>query len=141
MKMVERGIRIDVGPRLTRRGVTRLAAALVVTGMGVQSLGRVAAAQTVEECQAEIQALRDATVAVESFTNPEKDRAGLVGKLDSASDKLAQGKFEGAIQALTQFRDKVADLQAQGKIDLDDADALIAGADDAIACVQSLIVT
>ena len=139
--MIERDIWIDVGPRLTRRGVARLAAALVMTGMGVQSLGRVAAAQTVEECQAEIQALRDATLAVDSFTNPDKDQAGLVGKLDSASAKLAQGKFEDAIRALTQFRDKVADLRDQGKIDLEDANALIAGANDAISCVESLTVT
>jgi hypothetical protein len=136
-------IRMDAGRRLTRRGVARLAAAaLVVTGMGTARLTPGAAAASVEECQANIEALRTATGSAR-FTgqNADRDRTGLLGKLSSASTKLAQGKNADAIQALTQFRDKVADLQSQGKINADDASALIARANDAIACIQSLPVT
>jgi hypothetical protein len=104
--------------------------------MGTARLTPGAAAESVAECQAKIEALRAATAGA-TFTI-EKDRTGLLGKLNSASAKLAQGKFADAIQALTQFRDKVATLQSQGKIAPDDATALIAGANDAIACVQSL---
>ena len=139
--MVERDIRTHAGTRLTRRGVARLAAAaLVATNMGTARLTPGAAAESPAECQAKIEALRVATGSATFIgRNAEKDRAALLGKLKSASEKLAQGKFEDAIQALTQFRDKVADLRDQGKIDSNDANALITGANDAIACVQSLI--
>ena len=138
--MGEGDIRTDAGVRLTRRGVARLAAAaLVVTSMGTARLTPGAAAESVAECQAKIEALHAATGSATFIgRNAAKDQAALLGKLDSASAKLAQGKFADAIQALTQFRDKVATLQNQGKIDPGDANALIAGADDAIACVQSL---
>jgi hypothetical protein len=135
-----REMRTDAGPRLTRRGVARLAAAaLVTTSLGTTRLTRVAAAESADDCHAKIATLR---VLTENATfigqNAAKDKAGLLGKLDSASAKLAEGKFADAIQALTQFHDKVATLQSQGKINPDDANALIAGATDAIACVQSL---
>jgi hypothetical protein len=68
-----------------------------------------------------------------------KDQAGLVGKLDSASAKLDQGKFQDALANLQSFRAKVVALDQQGKIDHEDASALIAGTDEAIACVQGLI--
>jgi hypothetical protein len=140
--MVEGDIRMNAGPRLTRRGVARLAAAaLVATGMGT-ALRTGAAAQSVDECQAKIANLRILTQnATFGGQNGAKDQAGLLGKLDSASAKLAQGKNADAIQALTQFRDKVATLQSQGKINTEDANALIAGANDAIACIESLPVT
>ena len=102
------------------------------------SQGR-AQALTVADCQAKIAALRAATLnATFSGQNAAKDQAGLVGKLDSASRKLSEGKRADAIQALTQFRDKVMELDAQGKISHNDAVALIAGANDALACIQSL---
>jgi hypothetical protein len=141
--MIERDIRTHAGPRLTRRGVARLAAAaLVATSMGTARLTPGAAAESVAECQAKIEALSAATGSATFIgRNAAKDQAALLGKLKSASDKLAQGKFADAIQALTQFRDKVTDLRDQGKIDPDDASALISAANDAIGCVQSLIVT
>jgi hypothetical protein len=140
--MVEGDFRTTAGPRLTRRGVTRLAAAaLVAVSVGTALLTPGVAAESVAECEAKIEALRAATKSARfSGQNAAKDRAALLGKLDSASAKLGQGKFEDAIQSLTQFREKVVSLQSQGKIDPDDANALIAGADDAITCVQSLIV-
>jgi hypothetical protein len=139
--MVEGDIRMNAGARLTRRGVARLAATLVMASMGTAWLTPGVAAETVEECEAKIRALRAATGSATFIgRNEEKDRAGLLGKLKSASEKLAQGKFEDAVLSLTQFRGKVISLQSQGKIDPGDANALITRADDAIACVQSLIV-
>jgi len=99
-----------------------------------------AQAQTLGECQAKINDLRTATLSA-TFTgqNPAKDQAGLIGKLDSANAKLSQGKFLDARTNLESFRAKVEDLDQQGKIDHEDAVALIAGANEAIACVQDLI--
>ena len=78
-----------------------------------------------------------ATAAAQTFKN-EKDRTGLLGKLDSASTKLTQGKTQDALVNLTSFRDKVTTLAAQGKLGRAEADALIAGANEAIACVTDL---
>jgi len=94
-----------------------------------------AQAETVEECQAKIADLRAQTVAAQTFKNP-KDQTGLTGKLDSASAKLTQGKTQDALVNLTSFRDKVSTLGAQGKLGGAEAEALIAGANDAIACVE-----
>jgi hypothetical protein len=97
-------------------------------------------AQSVDECQADIAALRVQTQnATFIGQNAAKDQAGLIGKLDSASAKLSQGKFQDALANLQSFRAKVVTLDQQGKIDHEDALALIAGADEAIACVQDLI--
>jgi hypothetical protein len=97
-------------------------------------------AQTVDECQADIAALRVQTLRT-SFIgqNAAKDKEGLVGKLDSASTKLSQSKFQDALANLQSFRTKVVALEQQGKISSTDASALIAGVDEAIACVQGLI--
>jgi hypothetical protein len=97
-------------------------------------------AQTVDECQADIAELRTQTLST-SFIgqNAAKDQSGLVGKLDSASAKLSQGKFQDALANLQSFRARVVTLEQQGKISPADATALIAGADEAIACVQDLI--
>jgi hypothetical protein len=96
-------------------------------------------AQSSTECQAKIDALREATSTAEF--NTLKDQAGLIGKLDSASAKLSQGKFVDARANLMSFRDKVSTLAAQGKLDQEDASNLNALADEAIGCVQDLIDT
>jgi soluble cytochrome b562 len=110
---------------------------LVIVALSVLTVVVPARAQTASECQPQITALRQATVSA-TFTgqNPAKDQAGLIGQLDSATTKVEQGKIADAVQALTQFRDKVVTLQAQGKIDSGDAAVLIAGADDAIVCLE-----
>ena len=93
----------------------------------------------VADCQGQIAALRAATADAQ-FTgqNAEKNQAGLLGKLDAAAAALAVGKNADAIQKLTDFRAKVVTLNEQGKIDPGDAAALIRGADEAIACIQSI---
>src|SRR5919112_2992119 len=87
-----------------------------------------ASAQIDNGCLADLRAATaDATFIGK---NAAKDEAGLIGKLDSASAKLGEGKTADAIQSLNDFRTKVVMLNAQGKIDPEDAAALIAGADD-----------
>jgi hypothetical protein len=95
-----------------------------------------AQAETVTDCQAKIADLRASTLAAQTFTNG-KDQVGLVGKLDSASAKLTQGKTADAINNLTSFRDKVSTLGVQGKLGEEEANTLITGADDAIACITA----
>ena len=116
----------------------------ILLGLVLSALLWVAAqpahAQTVDECQAEIAELK---VQTQNTTfigqSAAKDQAGLIGKLDSASAKLGQGKFQDALANLQSFRTKVVALDQQGKIADEDASTLIAGADEAIACVQGLI--
>ena len=98
-----------------------------------------AQAETVTDCQAKIDVLRGQTEnATFIGQNAAKNEAGLLAKLDNASDKLAEGKNADAIQKLTNFRDTVAALNAQGKINPDDANTLIIGANDAIACITAV---
>ena len=120
----------------------RLLVALAVLAASLGIIAAPAFAQTAAECSAKIETLKGQTAAT-TFVgqNAAKDQAGLIGKLESAQSKLAQGKNQDAIANLTSFRDKVATLAAQGKVSQTDADALIAGANEAIACVQRLTTT
>jgi hypothetical protein len=117
-------------------GLTLSALLILVTTATAQ-------AQTVDECQAEIAEARalltDTTNPnyVDSFTS-EKDRTGLIGKLDSASTKVSQGKTQDALANLTSVRDKVSTLVAQGKLAQADADVLLPEIDDAITWVEGL---
>lgn len=98
-----------------------------------------ARAATVSDCQVQISTLRTQTQnATFIGQHAAKDQAGLVGKLDAASSDLAAGKNADAIQKLSDFRTKVESLNAQSKISSQDADTLIARANDTIACIQSL---
>jgi hypothetical protein len=110
---------------------------LIVAVLSVLTIAVPAQTQIATECQVTIAELRNAT-ANATFLGPNaaKDQSGLLGKLDSATTKLEQGKAADALQALTQFRDKVATLREQGKIDAIDAETLTAGANEAIACLQ-----
>jgi hypothetical protein len=97
-----------------------------------------AQAQTVDECQAEI---AQARALLTDPTNPDyvdSFATGLVGKLDSASAKLSQGKTQDALNNLTSVREKVGTLVAQGKLDAADAEFLLAEVNEAIACVEGL---
>src|SRR5919107_1688453 len=92
----------------------------------------------VADCQTKIDVLKGQTEnATFIGQNAEKNRAGLLTKLDNASAKLAEGKNADAIQKLTNFRDTVAALNTQGKINPDDANTLILGANDAIYCITA----
>jgi hypothetical protein len=107
--------------------------------MAILAFAGPTAAATTEECRAHIDALAVATSSAEfPGKNPEKSEAGLLQKLSDASVKLDEGKLADAEQKLVQFRDQVVLLQQQGKIAEGDALTLIAGANDAIGCLQEL---
>lgn len=113
---------------------------LLLAGVGVTAAG----AATTDDCQAKISALVTQTQSATFYGGKAEDnRAYLLGKLNEASAKLAEGKLGDAIQKLTDFRTNVQGLASatKPKIDLEDGAALIAGADDAIACIQSLQAT
>ena len=96
-------------------------------------------ATTVTECSSHISALSVATQGAAFYgKNAEVDRANLIGKLDFAQNKLNQAKLADAVQKLTDFRDKVSTLSTTGKINAVNAAELIAGANDAILCIQNL---
>ena len=101
-------------------------------------------ATAMQDCAGLIAALRaDTTTVVITGKNAEKDRAGLLNKLDAASDSLARGKFCTAIQKLTDFRNKVNQLIADGQINSDPnagvtGQNLVDDANEAIACIQGL---
>ena len=98
-----------------------------------------AQATTITEVQAMITRLKTKTTSVLiTGKSAEKDRAGLVAKLDEASLKVDQAKFCDAIAKLNDFKARVNQLIAAGKINqdpaagttgtelLNDADAIIA---------------
>jgi hypothetical protein len=98
-------------------------------------------ATTVSEVQTMLASLKakTTTVAITGKQAESKDRPGMVGKLDEAALKVDQAKFCDAIQKLNDFKVKVNQLIAAGKINQDptlgttgqelltDADAAING--------------
>lgn len=101
-------------------------------------------ASTAQDCAGLIAALRaDTEGVVITGRNAEKNRTGLLGKLDGASDALARGKFCTAVQKLTDFRNKVNQLIASGSINNDPnvgttGQDLVDDANAAIACVLGI---
>lgn len=102
-------------------------------------------ASMVQDCQTLIAALRaDTEAVVITGKNAEKNRAGLLGKLDAASADLAKGKLCGAIAKLNDFRNKVNQLIASGSINSDPnvgvtGQDLVDDATAAIACIEGLV--
>ena len=96
-----------------------------------------AQAQTVEGCQTEFNDLRTATKNA-NFTgnNAAKDEEGLLGKLESATTKLADGKTADALKNLESFQLKVSDLADQGKLDPADAEILLDKAGAVTYCID-----
>ena len=125
-------VRASIGVGLFLLGLTL---SLLMWGLSASP----AQADTDPDCQAQIEVLREQTQNATFFgQNAEKNRLGLLTKLDNASVKLAEGKNADAIQKLTNFRDTVAALNTQGKINPDDANTLIIGANDAIVCITDV---
>ena len=120
--------------RVVRLLVAMLAAALVVGGVAVES----ASAQTTADCQAQLATLRaDTLAAASSFTN-ERSVTSLVGKLDAAATKLAQGKNADAVAKLVDFQTTLTALAAAGKVDATTAQTLNAEAQGVIDCINSI---
>lgn len=103
-----------------------------------------AQATTVDEVQAMITSLKTKTTSVLiTGKSAEKDRAGLLAKLDEASLKVNQAKFCDAIAKLNDFKVRVNALITAGKINQDPAAGttgteLINDADATIAAINEL---
>ena len=106
-------------------------------------------ATTISECQTLIANLKAEASSVQiTGKSADKDRAGLVDKLNQASFALDQAKFCDSIQKLNDFKVKVNQLIAAGKINQTPTDAagnplvtgtqLLADADAAINCINGL---
>ena len=96
-------------------------------------------AATAEECQTQIQGLATATDSATFIgKNAAKEEAGLLGKLDGASQALAAGKLADTVKKLTDFRSHAVTIGEAGKLDSTDAATLVGLTDDAIACVTSI---
>lgn len=126
--------------RIFVRGITLTVLAFTLS---VAFTGPVAG-QT-SECLALIAALRTETEGVViTGRNAEKNRTGLLGKLDGATRDLQRGKLCGAIGKLQDFNQKVNQLIASGSINNDPAVGttgldLVEDANGAIACIQGLV--
>ncbi len=102
-------------------------------------------AETISECQTIIANLKvkTETVAI-TGKNADKDRAGLTLKLNEATLKADQAKFCDSIQKLNDFKVRVNQLIAAGKINQDPAlgttgQELLADADAATTCLNNLV--
>jgi hypothetical protein len=115
--------------------------ALVAVALAVSAVATVspAGAATTAECQAQIDQLATQTQAA-TFTgkNADRERSGLLGKLTNAETKLSEGKNADAILKLQDFQGQVRALGQTGKLAPADAESLAAGADAAIACINSI---
>lgn len=100
-------------------------------------------ATTVTEVQAMIASLRTKTeTVIITGKSADKDRAGLIGKLNEATLKVDQAKFCDAVVKVNDFKTRVTALIAAGKINqdpalgttgqelLNDADAIIKALND-----------
>jgi hypothetical protein len=124
----------DFIPRLPR---VALLAAVLLTAAVAFPAG--ASAQTVEDCRDQLDAIAEDVQDVNIIgQNAEKNRTGLITKVDDATVKLSEGKFTQAIEKLDDFKVKLGQLQASGAISVQDATRLAGRADDAVACIESL---
>ncbi|HKY43819.1 MAG TPA: hypothetical protein VJM50_12070 [Pyrinomonadaceae bacterium] len=119
--------------------------AFALLGVGLSIAFAVRPAGASQDCQSLITALRaDTEVVVLTGRQADKNRAGLLGKLDNASADLSKGKLCGAIQKLTDFRNKVNQLIASGSINTDPTvgvtgQDLVNDANEAIACIEAQV--
>jgi hypothetical protein len=101
-------------------------------------------ATTVTEVQAMLASLKAKTeTVVITGKSAEKDRAGLLGKLNEASLKVDQAKFCDAIAKLNDFKARVNALIVAGRINQDPAlgttgQELLNDADATIAALNEL---
>jgi hypothetical protein len=93
-----------------------------------------AEAQTTESpCQAEFETLRQAIDAAD-FTN-DRDRTKLIGKVNEAERKLAEGKNADAEQKIRDIQFAVDTLAGAGKLNPDHAAVIDEAAEAAVACI------
>jgi hypothetical protein len=122
-----------------------VAFAVLLLALSPAFVVRQASASMMQDCQTLIAALRADTVSVViTGKNAEKNRAGLLAKLDAASADLAKGKLCGAIAKLNDFRNKASQLIASGSINSDPnvgvtGQDLVNDATEAISCIEALV--
>ena len=124
-------------------------AAAILFAVAVMFSAAVAHATTVTEAQTLLANLKTETQSVViTGKSAEKDRTGLIGKIDNASFAVDSAKFCGAVQKLNDFKQKINQLIAAGSINQNPTDAagntlvtgtqLLADADAAINAINSL---
>lgn len=125
---------------LLKSMMKKLSFAAVFFAVAMFVAAPLAQATTVTEVQAMITSLNAKTTSVTLIgKSAEKDRAGLLDKLNEGTLKLDQAKFCDSVAKLNDFKARVNALIAAGKINqdpalgttgqelLNDADAIIAG--------------
>ena len=124
-------------------------AAAILFAVAMMFSATVAHAETITECQTLLANLKTETQSVViTGKQAEKDRTGLIGKIDNASFAVDSAKFCGAVQKLNDFKVKINQLIAAGQINQNPTDAagnplvtgtqLLADADAAINCINNL---
>ena len=99
----------------------------------------IAYAQSISDCQALLVALRVKAQSVPlTGQNADRERAGLVNKLNEAAIKLNQAKFCDSLVKLNDFEVKLQQLASAGKITFEDAEVLSRDAATASQCVQNV---
>ena len=119
--------------------------AAIVFALAMLVAAPLANATTVSEAQALIASLKTKTetVAISGKSAETKDRPGLLGKLNEAGLKVDQAKFCDAVQKLNDFKVKVNQLIAAGRINQDPEQGttgqeLLADADATSAAIREL---
>jgi hypothetical protein len=118
--------------------------AAILFALAMFAAAPLAQATTVTEVQAMITSLRTKTeTVVITGRQADKDRAGLLGKLNEASLKVDQAKFCDSIAKLNNFKTSVNALITAGKINQDPAlgttgTELLSDADATIAALNEL---
>ncbi len=118
----------------------KISFAAVLFALAMFVAAPLAQATTISEVQAMIASLKTKTESVViSGKQADKDRSTLLGKISEATLKIDQAKFCDAAQKVNDFKVRVNQLIAAGKINqdpsagttgqelLNDADAIIAG--------------
>ena len=107
--------------------VIALAAAAFATGPAVADTA----------CQLDFDRLRaDTQSVVITGGKVDKERAGLLKLIDDAQALAERGKTSDAGKKLLDYKVKVDQLEAAGRIDAESADQLRAEAEATIACLQ-----
>ena len=122
----------------------KISLAAIVCAIAMFVAAPLAQATTVTEVQAMIASLRTKTEGVViTGKSAEKDLNGLLAKLNEAALKVDQGKFCDAVVKLNDFKARVNQLIAAGRINQDPAlgttgQELINDADATIAALNEL---
>ena len=122
----------------------KISFAAIVCAVAMFVAAPLAHATTVTEVQAMIASLKAKTETVTiTGKSADKDLNGLVAKLNEAALKVDQGKFCDAVAKLNDFKAKVNQLIAAGKINQDPAlgttgQELLNDADATIAALNEL---